>query len=905
MASIHENLSKIINAVFGRDIRQALHDGLDAINKETESTTSRQDYLDRKYDEQIKNMTVQDPSSAEIVDMRVAANGKTFEKAGDRLNYFDEQLVNKASKDEVDIERKRIDNLAKIPDGSTEGNAELIDIRVGDDGVNYPLGGEAVRSQFKNIKDVILPYAFLDFHKRAKELNSSSKEIIGTFDTLRVTEKSSAGTGNGGFNIQIPRNVNSIEFDIEHINFGVNCGFYYFKDGSLKTGYKTYTYPVTNELRFIKGVKLEIDWDEVDRNMTANGYDNIRFVAWNATGAVINGYNYFTNIKVNGFRNNQRLNEAVDYIEKEIVSVVKRGEIGISDIRNRTDVVGESSTMVKWGSSSNFIYNSSTGVISFSYDQPTGNKGFQTPVFSCIGSSLRITGEILSLTGNGLSISLSGKTKSENKQVYYSIGGVNKVGKFTIECDIQKLFSQREELILNEISIVFSNSGQVNLTVRNIIVEDLDTLKEGENLERILDNMYSNVPLANVKNENIIIAEAKDLDRWSGGNFTVTNDVLSFTHSTETGNSGVITSSFTSATNFVNVKGKVLSLTKYNQSSKMLVYVVGYNTSGVLRYYTIGEILNTGLFNISVDLNNLVVYHALDLTKSIKILLGSSNKVGIVIEGYTVFEHRIPQSNLITERLDETLINFDKEITSINSKLTSLDGNKNTSLIAPNGSKYILSVDNDGNLFTIPVIPKKVLFIGNSLLLGHGTFGMCAKDSKNDYYYHVKEYLKAFNPEVICDKQHGAPFEQTESQAGINSWIANNINKKATDYDLVVIQLGDNVNNNARNELFKTSCKQLLQAVRTHMPRARVVWVGEWYYTAQRQEIISKGCAETGSTFIDITDLTIKENQGAIGDIITADNGTQTPVTSSGVASHPGNKGMKAIADRLIEELFK
>ena len=77
-----------------------MHDGLDAINKETESTTSRQDYLDRKYDEQIKNMTVQDPSSAEIVDMRVAANGKTFKKAGDRLNYFDEQL-DKIKKSEI------------------------------------------------------------------------------------------------------------------------------------------------------------------------------------------------------------------------------------------------------------------------------------------------------------------------------------------------------------------------------------------------------------------------------------------------------------------------------------------------------------------------------------------------------------------------------------------------------------------------------------------------------------------------------------------------------------------------------------------------------------------------------------------------------------------------------------
>lgn len=101
MAIISDKLNKILSAVFGKDVRQALYDGLDAINKETESTTSRQDYLDRKYDEQIKNMTLQDPSSAEIVDMRVAPNGKTFEKAGDRLNYFDEQLDNIIQRNKV------------------------------------------------------------------------------------------------------------------------------------------------------------------------------------------------------------------------------------------------------------------------------------------------------------------------------------------------------------------------------------------------------------------------------------------------------------------------------------------------------------------------------------------------------------------------------------------------------------------------------------------------------------------------------------------------------------------------------------------------------------------------------------------------------------------------------------
>lgn len=153
MAIISDKLNKILSAVFGKDVRQALHDGLDAINKETESTTSRQDYLDRKYDEQIKNMTLQDPSSAEIVDMRVAPNGKTFEKAGDRLNYFDEQLDTKATKTEVDIERKRIDSFTSLSQGSTTGDAELMDGRVDVNGVVHTNIGTAIRTQIKNIND--------------------------------------------------------------------------------------------------------------------------------------------------------------------------------------------------------------------------------------------------------------------------------------------------------------------------------------------------------------------------------------------------------------------------------------------------------------------------------------------------------------------------------------------------------------------------------------------------------------------------------------------------------------------------------------------------------------------------------------------------------------------------------
>lgn len=54
-------------------------------------------------------------------------------------------------KKEIEVERKRIDNLAKLPSGSTTGDAELADIRVGANGKAYPNAGEAVRQQINEI----------------------------------------------------------------------------------------------------------------------------------------------------------------------------------------------------------------------------------------------------------------------------------------------------------------------------------------------------------------------------------------------------------------------------------------------------------------------------------------------------------------------------------------------------------------------------------------------------------------------------------------------------------------------------------------------------------------------------------------------------------------------------------
>lgn len=56
---------------------------------------------------------------------------------------------------EIAVERARIDNIVALPEGSTVGDAELADIRVGYDGNVHASAGAAVRNQVKGIHDIL------------------------------------------------------------------------------------------------------------------------------------------------------------------------------------------------------------------------------------------------------------------------------------------------------------------------------------------------------------------------------------------------------------------------------------------------------------------------------------------------------------------------------------------------------------------------------------------------------------------------------------------------------------------------------------------------------------------------------------------------------------------------------
>lgn len=148
---------KIRRAIFGGEVRESIADGIEVVEQ-----------LREDYDNQVINAG---NSNAEIVDAR---GGQT--KLKDRLDNFDEQLDNieteKATKAEVDIERKRIDTFVSLPEGSTQGNAEVLDARIGADGVTYTNLGESIRTQINNIHKEI---------KYEKELDYSDKIVKGKF----------------------------------------------------------------------------------------------------------------------------------------------------------------------------------------------------------------------------------------------------------------------------------------------------------------------------------------------------------------------------------------------------------------------------------------------------------------------------------------------------------------------------------------------------------------------------------------------------------------------------------------------------------------------------------------------------------------------------------------------------
>ena len=88
-------------------------------------------------------------------DIAVAAKDDAVEAKDDAVEAkYDAIAFLTDTKDQLDLLQSRVDNI--IPDGTqTAGNTELLDIRVGGDGITYDSAGNAVRGQFDIAENAI------------------------------------------------------------------------------------------------------------------------------------------------------------------------------------------------------------------------------------------------------------------------------------------------------------------------------------------------------------------------------------------------------------------------------------------------------------------------------------------------------------------------------------------------------------------------------------------------------------------------------------------------------------------------------------------------------------------------------------------------------------------------------
>ena len=157
MSDIETNLQKIKTAVYGKDVRDAIHDAIHDCYEDGRA-------------------------------------------GGDDL----------IAREQAYLANARIDNLAELEEGSTTGDAELQDIRVGVDGTIYTDAGTAVRTQIADLKSAIqeggIPYnvkqaikaLFNDTGYGDDDGHSSEKAVITAWaDTLTVVSITAVYTQSG------------------------------------------------------------------------------------------------------------------------------------------------------------------------------------------------------------------------------------------------------------------------------------------------------------------------------------------------------------------------------------------------------------------------------------------------------------------------------------------------------------------------------------------------------------------------------------------------------------------------------------------------------------------------------------------------------------------------------------
>ena len=199
---------------------------------------------------------------------------------------------------------------------------------------------------------------------------------------------------------------------------------------------------------------------------------------------------------------------------------------------------------------------------------------------------------------------------------------------------------------------------------------------------------------------------------------------------------------------------------------------------------------------------------------------------------------------------------------------------------------------------------RKVLFLGNSItrhgpkadIDWSGDWGMAAIAEAKDYVHLVTKALTEKSgaaPEVMV--KNIADFERAHAGYDVAAKLKDTMEFKA---DLVIVAIGENVpgpKNAEEKAQLQTDVTLLLKALKgDHQPTILVRSC--FWANAAKDEALQQACAAVNGIFVNISALSKDESLYAR---------SERPFKHDGVARHPGDKGMAAIADAIVRALPK
>ena len=195
---------------------------------------------------------------------------------------------------------------------------------------------------------------------------------------------------------------------------------------------------------------------------------------------------------------------------------------------------------------------------------------------------------------------------------------------------------------------------------------------------------------------------------------------------------------------------------------------------------------------------------------------------------------------------------------------------------------------------------SKILFVGNSItkhgpkadIDWHGNWGMAATSEDKDYVHVVSKALAAKHgaaPTIMV--KNVADFERAHVGYDIAGKFADAAAFKA---DLIVLCIGENVAALKTPEAqvkYQEQVTALLKALKSN-PQANVIVRSSFWANSAKDTAMRQACEAVGGTFVDISALSKDEKNYAR---------SERPYKHAGVAHHPGDRGMAAIAEAIVK----